>query len=150
MQGWVLHPKLPWTHRVQGWVPTSKTTQNSESTGCKSDISKTTQNPKDTRVSAYVKDYPELRTHRMQKWYIPNYPGYKGECLHPRLTDSELTGWMNNWMKIYKWHLTISTQNNVCSQHQEPQQAKNTITLGQYNQKKKTHSKNPDQKHRHT
>ena len=36
------------------------------------------------------------------------------------------------WMKIYKWRLTISTQNNVCSQCQVPPQAKNTITFGQY------------------
>ena len=36
-------------------------------------------------------------------------------------------------MKIYKWRLTMSTQNNACSQHQVPPQAKNIITLGQYN-----------------
>ena len=45
---------------------------------------------------------------------------------------------VNELMKIYKWHLTISTQNNVCSQHQVPPQAKNTITLGQYNPQKLT------------
>ena len=46
-------------------------------------------------------------------------------------------------MKIYKWRLKISTQNNVRSQHQEPQQAKNTIKLGQYNQKKKNSLQKP-------
>ena len=41
-------------------------------------------------------------------------------------------------MKIYKWRLTISTQNNLCSQRQVPPQAKNTITLGQYDPQKFT------------
>ena len=40
---------------------------------------------------------------------------------------------MNEWLKIYEWRLTISTQNNVCSQRQVPPQTNNTITLRQYN-----------------
>ena len=53
------------------------------------------------------------------------------------------------WMKIYQWRLTISTQNNGCSQRQVPQQAKkyNNIRTAQPT---KTHSKNPDRKQRHT
>ena len=35
-------------------------------------------------------------------------------------------------MKIYVWRRKISTQNNVCSQHQVPPQAKNATPLGQY------------------
>ena len=46
--------------------------------------------------------------------------------------------WMNACMKIYKWHWTIFTQKNVCSQRQVLPQAKNTITLGQHNLKKLT------------
>ena len=42
------------------------------------------------------------------------------------------------YMKIYKWRLTISTQNYACSQRQVPPQAKNTITLGQYGPQKLT------------
>ena len=52
-------------------------------------------------------------------------------------------------MKIYKWHGTISTQNDVCSQHRVPPKAKSTITLGQHNPKKLTRKKQ-DQNHRHT
>ena len=39
-------------------------------------------------------------------------------------------------MKMYKWRLTISTENDVCSQRQVPPQAKNTLTLGQHNPQK--------------
>ena len=57
--------------------------------------------------------------------------------------------WINECIKIYKWRLTVSTQNNVCLQCQVPPQAKNTITLGQYNPQKFT-TKTPDRNHRHT
>ena len=60
-----------------------------------------------------------------------------------------LTEENSKFMKNYKWHLTISTRNNVCSQRQVPPQAKNTITLVQYNPQKLT-PKNPDRKHRRT
>ena len=40
---------------------------------------------------------------------------------------------MNEWMKVYRWRLTNSTQNYVCARCQVPPQTKNTITLGQYN-----------------
>ena len=52
-------------------------------------------------------------------------------------------------MKIHTWRLTVSTQNNVGSQRQVPQQAKDAITLGQYNPQKLT-PKTPDRNHRHT
>ena len=45
---------------------------------------------------------------------------------------------LTEWMKIYRWHLTIPTQNNVCSQRQVPPQTKNTKTLGQYKPQKLT------------
>ena len=64
------------------------------------------------------------------------------------MTWSLATG-VNEWRKIYRWCKTISTQNNVCSQWQVPPQAKNTITLGQYNPQKLT-PKIQDQNHRHT
>ena len=44
----------------------------------------------------------------------------------------------NEWMKIYKWHLRITTQSNACSQRQVPPQTKNTLTLGPYNPQKLT------------
>ena len=55
---------------------------------------------------------------------------------------------LNDSMKIYRWRLTISTQNNVCSQRQVPPQTNNTITSGQYNPQKLT-PKSPDRNHRH-
>ena len=46
----------------------------------------------------------------------------------------KMSTWRNNeWMKIYKWRLTISTRYNVYSQRQVFPQAKNTVTLEQYN-----------------
>ena len=56
---------------------------------------------------------------------------------------------MNEWMKIYKWRVTIFTQNYVCAQWQVPPQANTTITLGQSNPQKLT-PKTSDQTHRHT
>ena len=70
---------------------------------------------------------------------------YAGACSLKKIKQMCL----NEWMKMYKRRLTISTPDNVCSQRQVPPQAKNTITLGQHNPQKLT-QKNPDQNHRHT
>ena len=39
-------------------------------------------------------------------------------------------------MKMYRWRLTISTRNDVCSQTRCPNKLNNTITLGLYNPQK--------------
>ena len=46
--------------------------------------------------------------------------------------------WLSEWMKIYRWRLTISTQSDICSQRQVPPQAESTITWGQYGPRKLT------------
>ena len=102
-EGECQHPKLPRTHSLQRWAPTSKTTQNSQG----------------ERASAYIPDYPEVRTHRVQGWvptprlprtqnsqneranaYILDYPeltGCEGECLppdYPELRTHRMKGQM--------------------------------------------------------